>query len=67
MATGLSGLSGIAGIDFQRIMLTMLGLVGLYLVVTRPAALNDLIKTSVGGFNESLVILQGRNPRGTLR
>ena len=60
-------LSRLVGIDFNQIMLTMLGLVGLYLVVTRPAALNELIKTGVGGFNESLVILQGRSPRGTVR
>ncbi len=60
-------LTNVLGVDFNRLALTMLALVGLYLVVTRPKGLNDLAKTGIRGWSEWLVILQGRNPRTTLK
>lgn len=54
------------GIDIEAVFMTMLGLVALYLVLTRAAALNQIIRTTLGGANTSLVILQGRNPRTVL-
>lgn len=59
-------LTNLLGIDLQRVFLTMLGLVGLYLVLTRAAAINTLVKTAVTGANTSLVVLQGRNPSRVL-
>jgi len=56
----------VLGIDLQAVFMTMLGLVGLYLVLTRAPALNSLVKSTVHGANESLVILQGRTGRGGL-
>jgi hypothetical protein len=54
------------GIDIEAVFMTMLGLVALYLVLTRAGALNSILKTTLGGANTSLVILQGRNPRTVL-
>lgn len=59
-------LTKVLGVDLNAIAMTMLALVGLYLILTRAGALNSLVKTSLGAWNQSLVILQGRNPRGVL-
>lgn len=60
-------ISKLFGVDPQQIMMTMLGLVAIYLIVTRASQVNSIVKTLAGGWNEGLVILQGRNPKGTLR
>lgn len=57
-------LTKLIGIDFQAIFLTMLALVGLYLILTRASAVNALVKSIARSTNESLVILQGRNVTG---
>lgn len=54
------------GIDLEAVFMTMLGLVGLYLVLTRAPQLNTIIRTTLSGANTSLVVLQGRNPRSVL-
>lgn len=59
-------LTKVLGVDLQAVFMTMLALVGLYLVLTRAGALNTLIKSSVTGANDSLIILQGRGGRGGL-
>lgn len=59
-------LTRVLGVDLQAVFMTMLALVGLYLVLTRAPALNTLIRSSVRGANESLIILQGRTGRGGL-
>lgn len=51
------------GIDINGIFLTMLSLVALYLVLTNATKLNTLVKTAMGSGTDSLIILQGRNPR----
>lgn len=56
----------VLGVDLQGIAMTMLSLVGLYLILTNARGLNSLI-TSVGGsWNRSLVVLQGRSPSRVL-
>lgn len=52
----------IIGIDIGQIFMTMLALVGLYLVLQNAAALNALVKTSARASTDSLFILQGRTP-----
>jgi len=52
----------IIGIDVGNIFLTMLGLVGLYLVLKNSSALNTLVKSSARAGTDSLFILQGRTP-----
>lgn len=59
-------LTRVLGVDIQAVFMTMLALVGLYLVLTRSSALNTLIKTTTRSANESLIILQGRTGRGGL-
>jgi hypothetical protein len=59
-------LTKVLGVDLQAVFMTMLALVGLYLVLTRSSALNALLKTTLKGTNESLIILQGRTGRGGL-
>lgn len=56
-------LTKVLGVDIQAIAMTMLALVGLYLVLKNANSLNTLVKTSLGAWNRSLVILQGRNPK----
>lgn len=53
----------VLGVDIQAIFMTMLALVALYLVLTNASALNTLIKTIATSSSDSLIILQGRNPR----
>lgn len=53
----------VLGVDIQAIFMTMLALVALYLVLTNASALNSLIKTIATSSSDSLIILQGRNPR----
>lgn len=60
-------LTRVLGIDLEAVFMTMLGLVGLYLILTHASQLNALIKTGTGAGIESLVVLQGRNPKGVLR
>lgn len=60
-------LTKVLGIDLEAVFMTMLGLVGLYLILTRATDLNTLIKTTTAAGVESLVVLQGRNPKGVLR
>lgn len=55
------------GIDIQAIYMTMLGLVGFYLVLTHASQLNAIVKTAAGFGTTSLVILQGRSPRTVLK
>lgn len=57
-------LTKLIGIDFQTIFLTMLALVGFYLVLTRASAVNAIVKSIARATNESLVILQGRTVTG---
>lgn len=52
----------VLGIDIQTIFMTMLGLVGLYLVLVNANALNAIVKTSARAGTDSLFILQGRTP-----
>lgn len=59
-------LTNILGIDLQRLALTMLGLVGLYLIVKNPQGLNQFVKSVAGSWNTSLVVLQGRSPSKVL-
>lgn len=59
-------LTNIIGIDLQRLALTMLGLVGLYLIVKNPKGLNEFVKSVSSSWNTSLVVLQGRNPAKVL-
>jgi hypothetical protein len=56
-------ISKVLGVDIQAVAMTMLTLVGLYLVLKNANALNSLAKTGLGSFNKSLVILQGRSPK----
>jgi len=51
----------VIGIDIDKIFLTMLSLVGLYLVLTHAGPLNTLVKTVASSGTDSLIILQGRN------
>jgi hypothetical protein len=60
-------LTKVLGIDLEAVFMTMLALVGLYLILTRAAALNTLVKTTTGAAVQSLVVLQGRNPRTVLK
>lgn len=53
-------LGSFLGVDLQRIWMTMFALVALYLVLTRPAAVNTLISSGGRFINENLRILQGR-------
>jgi hypothetical protein len=53
----------VLGVDINKIFLTMLSLVGLYLVLTHAGPLNTLVKTIASSSTDSLIILQGRNPR----
>lgn len=55
------------GIDFEAVIMTMLGLIALYLILTNAGGLNSILKTTFTGWNTSAVILQGRNPRTVLR
>jgi hypothetical protein len=50
------------GIDIQAIYMTMLGLVGLYLVLKNSGAVNTLARTGLKGGLGGLIILQGRDP-----
>lgn len=52
------------GIDIQAIYMTMLGLVGLYLIVTHADQVNALVRTAARFGTDSLVILQGRTLTG---
>jgi hypothetical protein len=56
-------LTRILGVDINQIFLTMLGLVGLYLVLRNAKELNSLVKTVASSGTDSLIILQGRDPR----
>lgn len=56
----------VIGVDFQTIATTMLGLVALYLVLVHPTAVTSFIKGTSGAWNQSLVILQGRNPKSVI-
>lgn len=53
----------VLGIDINGIFLTMLSLVGLYLVLKNAGPLNALVKTIASSGTDSLIILQGRSPR----
>lgn len=57
-------LTNVLGIDIQKIYLTMLALVGLYLVAKNAGSLNTLVKSSARAGTDSLFILQGRTPPG---
>lgn len=59
-------LTKLLGVDLQQIALTMLGLVALYLIVRNPKGINQLVKSVAGGWNTSLVVLQGRSPAKVL-
>jgi hypothetical protein len=54
------------GIDLEAVFMTMLALVGLYLVLTRASALNAIIRSVSRASVESLVVLQGRSPKTVL-
>jgi len=56
-------LTKVLGVDLQAIAMTMLALVGLYLILKNAGPLNNIIKTSLGQWNRGLVILQGRSPK----
>lgn len=56
-------LSKILGVDLQAVILTMLALVGAYLVLTHGAQVNTLVSTIVGNFTEDLFVLQGGVPK----
>lgn len=59
-------LTKLLGVDLQVILLTMLGIVALYLIVKNPTGLNQFVKSVGGSWNRSLVILQGRSPSKVL-
>ena len=59
----MRSVTSIIGVDVNGIFLTMLSLVGLYLVLKNASALNTLVKTIASSSTDSLIILQGRNPR----
>lgn len=59
-------LTKITGVDLQAVIMTMLALIGLYLVLTRAPQLNALVRTVARAGIESFVVLQGRNVRPTL-
>jgi hypothetical protein len=60
-------LTKVLGIDIQAIYMTMLALVGLYLVLTHASALNAIVKTSATAGTDALVILEGRNVKTAAR
>lgn len=55
----------ITGLDLQAVYMTMLGLVGLYLILTNAKVINTLATTGLKGGLSGLVILQGRDPKKT--
>ena len=55
------------GIDIEAVIMTMLGLIALYLILTNAGALNRILGTVFSGGNTAFVVLQGRNPRTGLR
>jgi hypothetical protein len=57
-------LTKVLGVDLQAVFMTMLALVGLYLVLTHAGPLNTLVSGIARSANESLVILQGRSLAG---
>lgn len=59
-------ISKVIGVDLNGIAMTMLALVGLYLILRNAGSLNNIIKTSLGSWNQGLVILQGRDPKKVL-
>lgn len=54
------------GVDPQVVLMTMLGLVGLYLIVSRPGAVAQIAGGVLRPLNEGFIILQGRTARGGL-
>lgn len=56
-------LTKVLGVDIQAIAMTMLALVGLYLILKNAGPLNTIVKTGWGKWNQGLVILQGRSPK----
>lgn len=60
-------LTKVLGVDIQAIFMTMLALVGFYLVLTRADDLNKLVTSATSFGIESLVVLQGRDPTKVLR
>lgn len=56
-------LTRVLGVDIQAIYMTMLALVGLYLVLTHARELNAIVANVVRGGSDALIILQGRSPR----
>lgn len=55
-------LTRVLGVNLQEIYMTMLALVGLYLVLTRADQLNRIIRSVAQASTDSLIVLQGRNP-----
>lgn len=56
-------ISKVIGVDMNGIAMTMLALVGLYLILTHAKSLNTLIATTGTVWNKGLVVLQGRSPK----
>jgi len=56
-------LTRVLGVDLQAIYMTMLALVGLYLVLTHARELNAIVGQVAKGSTDALIVLQGRNPR----
>jgi hydrogenase-4 membrane subunit HyfE len=59
-------IKSILGLDPQAVLMTMLGLVGLYLIVSRPGAVTQIAGGILRPLNEGFIILQGRSGRGGL-
>jgi hypothetical protein len=57
---------GFLGLDLQAIWMTMFSLVALYLVITHPQAVNNLIRSGGRFVNTNLLILQGRGGRAAI-
>lgn len=56
----------VLGVNLNEIAMTMLAMVGLYLILRNAGALNNLIRSTTGAWNSSLVVLQGRSPSRVL-
>lgn len=46
--------------NIQKIVLSILGLIALYLILAHGAAFNDILKTGGGTINKGIAVLQGK-------
>lgn len=46
--------------NIQKVVLTVLGLIALYLILANGKAFNDILKTSGDTLNKGVAVLQGK-------